>query len=308
VRPAGRRLFLSQWSVPPNNRFDGGPPFVREAVVKKRIFIFITMSVFLMPGCRLVELVRPGESPVDRLERECHILQADLDNVKKQTDERNADLRRAYADIKAELNGMRSELQSLRGEQEQTAYTLECHLRDFEAWRRQQEAALKALQQPPEPAKTGESSDAGPAVPVTGTAESAAKTGGTVPANAPVMDEDAFYESGRQLFDKGDYAGARNIFEQFLTQYPQSRQTDNAYFWIGETYYREGRYEKAILEYQEVIDKFPDGNKVPASLLKQGMAFNKIKDDINARLVLKRLIREYPDSQEAKNAGHLLQE
>ena len=289
-----------------DNRYDGGTPFEREAAVKKRIFIFITISVFLMPGCQLMELVRPGESPVDRLERQCHILQADLENVKKQTDERNTDLRREYAEIKSVLNEMRSELQSFRGQQEQTAYTLECHLRDIDAWQRQQEAAVKSLKQPAESTKLQGTSEV-----VSGGVENgkpAGKSTAVAGGVQPVMDEDAFYESGRQLFDNGDYVGARGIFEQYLKQYPESRQTDNAYFWIGETYYREGRYEKAILQYQEVIDKFPDGNKVPASLLKQGMAFNKIKDDINARLVFKRLIREYPDSQEAKNADHLLQE
>ena len=260
-----------------------------------------------MPGCRLLQLVRPGESPVDRLERQCHILQAELEDVKKKGDDRHADLRREYADIKAVLNEMRSELQSLRGQQEQTAYTMECHIQDFEAWRRQQEAALKALKRPDESTKPPTSVEA----PESGKAESIKPAGTkteTVPVDVPVMDEDALYNAGRELFDKGDYVGARSIFEQFLKQFTESPQSDNAYFWIGETYYREGRYEKAILQYQEVIDKFPGGNKVPASLLKQGMAFNKIKDDINARLVLKRLIREYPDSQEAKNADHLLQE
>ena len=40
-----------------------------------------------------------------------------------------------------------------------------------------------------------------------------------------------------------------------LKRFPQSDQADNAQFWIGETYYRENWYEKAILEYQKVIEK-----------------------------------------------------
>jgi tol-pal system protein YbgF len=93
-----------------------------------------------------------------------------------------------------------------------------------------------------------------------------------------------------------------------ITLYPKSDQCDNAYFWIGETYYREKSYEKAILEYQKIIDKYPNANKLPGALLKQGLAFKEIKDDINARLLLKQVISDFPDSEEAKIAGKQLKE
>ncbi|MEZ4566828.1 MAG: tetratricopeptide repeat protein [Desulfobacterales bacterium] len=58
-------------------------------------------------------------------------------------------------------------------------------------------------------------------------------------------------------------------------------------------------FQKAILEYQEVIEKFPDGNKVAAAYLKQGLAFHEIGEDANALLVFKTLINKFPDSTEA---------
>ena len=83
---------------------------------------------------------------------------------------------------------------------------------------------------------------------------------------------------------------------------PTSSNADNAQFWIGETYYNEQWFEKAILEYQTVIEQYPKGNKVPAAMLKQGLAFLKLGDQSNARLVLKRLIQYYPKSNEASIA------
>ncbi|MFQ5486070.1 MAG: tetratricopeptide repeat protein, partial [Desulfobacterales bacterium] len=83
---------------------------------------------------------------------------------------------------------------------------------------------------------------------------------------------------------------------------------DNAQFWIGDTYYREKWFEKAILEYQKVIENYPKGNKVPASLLKQGFAFFNIGDKANARLILKELIKKYPQSNETKIAIKKLKE
>ncbi len=91
-----------------------------------------------------------------------------------------------------------------------------------------------------------------------------------------------------------------------LKLYPKSPQADNAQFWLGETYYREKWYEKAILEYQKVIEKYPKGNKVPASLLKQGLAFHSLGDKANTRLILTELIKKYPKSNEAKIAKQKL--
>ena len=95
-------------------------------------------------------------------------------------------------------------------------------------------------------------------------------------------------------------------FQDFIKRYPNSKNADNAQFWIGEIYYSEKWYEKAILEYQNVIEKYPTGNKVPAALLKQGLAFANIGDKPNAKLILEELRRKYPDSSEAKVAAEQL--
>ncbi|MBU4503079.1 MAG: tetratricopeptide repeat protein, partial [Proteobacteria bacterium] len=79
-------------------------------------------------------------------------------------------------------------------------------------------------------------------------------------------------------------------------------------FWIGEIYYSEKWYEKAIVEYQKVIEKYPKGNKVPASLLKQGFAFLNLGDKANARLILQELVKKYSEATEAKIATKKLKE
>jgi TolA-binding protein len=64
--------------------------------------------------------------------------------------------------------------------------------------------------------------------------------------------------------------------------------------------------KKAILEYQNVIEKYPKGNKAPAALLKQGLAFSNIGDTANSKLILQELGRKYPNSNEAKVAAEKL--
>ncbi len=117
---------------------------------------------------------------------------------------------------------------------------------------------------------------------------------------------DNLYVKAKQRFDKGEYEDARNLFQNFLEQYPKSKEADNAQFWIGEIYYREKWYEKAILEYQKVIEIYSKGNKVSSALLKQGLAFLNLGDKDNARLILKELIRKYPGTNEAKIAKERL--
>ncbi|MFW6012065.1 MAG: tetratricopeptide repeat protein, partial [Desulfosalsimonas sp.] len=67
-------------------------------------------------------------------------------------------------------------------------------------------------------------------------------------------------------------------------------------------YFAETWYEKAILEYEKVIKNYPEGNKAPGAYLKQGMAFYKLGENANARLIFQTLIQKYPDSEEAKIA------
>ena len=118
--------------------------------------------------------------------------------------------------------------------------------------------------------------------------------------------EDELYTSAVQTYEKGNYSAAREKFQEMLAKYPGSDKADNCQFWIGECYYQEKWYEKAILEYQKVIEKYPKGNKVQASLLKQGLSFYNIGDKQNATLVLNELIHKYPKSNEAKVASKKL--
>jgi len=122
------------------------------------------------------------------------------------------------------------------------------------------------------------------------------------------LSEAELYAGAKQAFDRKEFERAREGFEQLLKQYPQSKNADNAQFWIGEIYYSDKWYEKSILEYQKVIENYPQGNKVPASLLKQGLAFSNIGDKTNARLILKELINKYPKSNEAAIAKKIIKD
>jgi tol-pal system protein YbgF len=116
------------------------------------------------------------------------------------------------------------------------------------------------------------------------------------------LSEKELYRLAKSTLDKGKTKEARDLFQKFLAIYPKSSNADNSQFWISDIYYREKWYEKAILEYQKVIEKYPNGNKIPASYLKQGYAFYNLGEKANAKLILNELIKNFPKSNEAKLA------
>ena len=123
----------------------------------------------------------------------------------------------------------------------------------------------------------------------------------------PVTGPGDLYKDAYQAFQKGDLEGARKKFEAFLKQYPSTGLSDNAHFWIGETYFLQRDYERAILEYEKTIVKDPEGDKVSAALFKQALAFFELGDKTNAKNLFQRVIDRFPDSREAEMARRRLE-
>jgi len=126
------------------------------------------------------------------------------------------------------------------------------------------------------------------------------------PANlanvAGSVDPEELYNSAYSKLTKGDYKGAREEFKKFLELFPQTEYSDNAQFGIGEAYYKEKKYEEAILEYEEVVKKFPQGNKLPDAMLKQAFSFIALNDGNSAKLLLQKIIERFPASEQAEIA------
>ena len=128
---------------------------------------------------------------------------------------------------------------------------------------------------------------------------------GEKPKEAPSKgkpDRESAYAAAYELFKDGKFDKAREAFQNFLKQYPDTEYSDNAQFWIGECYYFEKKYENAILEYEKVAKNYPDGDKVPYALLKQGIAFLNLGDKASAKLILQRVIKDYPNTNQARTA------
>lgn len=115
-------------------------------------------------------------------------------------------------------------------------------------------------------------------------------------------DPEELYNGAYSKLAQGDFKGSREEFKKFLELFPDTEYSDNAQFWIGEAYYREKKYEEAILGFEEVVKKYPQGNKLPDALLKQAFAFIALNDSNSAKLLLQKIIERYPASEQAEIA------
>jgi tol-pal system protein YbgF len=124
-----------------------------------------------------------------------------------------------------------------------------------------------------------------------------------VPKN--LKEEDLFHQA-YLYFQKGDYRLARSYWEEYLKRYPKGRWVGQTYYWLGETYFKEKNYEEAIIYYQKLID-LPEPNPFkPKAMLKQAEAFLQLKDKKAAEIVLKKLVRTFPGTLEAKEGEKIL--
>ena len=145
-----------------------------------------------------------------------------------------------------------------------------------------------------------------------------AKTAATTPSPAPAAESagnveaapqdpaDALYAKGLTAFKERKYDEARRDFAEFTTTFKKHALVPNAVFWQGECYYQLGDYAKAVLAYQDVIDKYKDSPKYRSAMLKQGISFYKLGKEKPGKIILQELIDKNPGTAEANRAKQFL--
>jgi tol-pal system protein YbgF len=281
----------------------------------KRFCIILSVMI-LLTGCAmqrdvvtLDDRLAQAEKRYSDAELKNKKLEEKLNEFSSATEQYDKELRSRTAGQNADIDQLQEEIRTLKGKLEETNYLLKQKIKAFEDLDEKRDQKLETVDKTTNLNKDriarieqylnfDSVTSAQKKKPVSGT------TSGKQSKHK--LSEDDRYRAAKQAYDNGDFNAAREGFQKFIKDYPKSVNADNAQFWIGETYYREKWYEKAILEYQKVIEKYPKGNKITASLLKQGFAFLNLGDKVNARLILSELIKKYPKSNEAKIAERKL--
>ena len=274
--------------------------------MRRSLYLILPFFVFAIAACATSSDLRAVRSELNQqMEANLAAVDARVDarmTALQKEQEKNtaalAAMRKGQANTSADFTELRDQIQQLRGQIETLKKeTSRDTKKDDDLKEKIENILLKInfIENFLEISKKDSSSDA---------ADSSAT--GKDPSGK--QDKAALYASAYSTFKEGNYLKARETFQAFLNSYPTGEYSDNAQFWLGECYFFEKKYEKAILEYEKVTKKFPSSNKVPYALLKQGISFHNLGDKASAKLLLQQVIKDYPNTSQARIARSKLQE
>lgn len=208
-------------------------------------------------------------------------------------------LREQVADYVADIDSLREEMRTLEGRLEVTERAAADALADARK-ARMDLAQLKAR------AQRGGAGEATPSDAGGGTAGADAPGDDTAPEDLSA--EIRAYRSAHAAWQSDDTSACVDRFRDFLQTYPASPYADDSAFWMADCHYKQAEFKKAVLRFDEVVRNYPNGNKAPDALYRQGESLLKLGPGFReaAKRAFERVIKEYPDSARATEAKQQL--
>jgi tol-pal system protein YbgF len=127
-------------------------------------------------------------------------------------------------------------------------------------------------------------------------------TAGRAPAPAlpaaPVTTADQMYFGALQQFRRGSLTTARRGFQEFLKTYPTSEQVPDALNFVAESFANEAP-DSAVVYYTQVVQRFPKSPRASTALYRIGRIEEARRNVTAARTYYERILKEYPQSNEA---------
>ena len=294
-----------------------------KGMMKKRVVFSaccLLLTLCLLTGCATTQDVDSLRVDVNRLLKDSYAAKSDIEGLKEKTagvakEESFNVVRMSQADIQSQLSALAGDVQKLNGRFDENKYFLEKSLKDSSAemdlLKTQMTAtekqireikdrlnALEGLKKQSRASADQEETAEPEGKQVESRQESQPEEGKTAKSKSPDNGVQQ-YEEAYSAFKNKHFTEAREKFEAFIKAFPKNERTDNAYFWVAETYYNEKDFEGAILAYETLLKKYPKSQKAPAGLLKQGLSFIEIGDKKTGAVILNQLIEQYPKSKEA---------
>jgi TolA-binding protein len=116
------------------------------------------------------------------------------------------------------------------------------------------------------------------------------------------------YTEGMRLYHAKKYGEARKQLYQYLKHQPRGPKAPEARYYLADSFYQEGKYREAGVEFNKLRLQSPKSLLAPAGLLRQALCYKNQHQMSTYRSTLKKLVKAYPNSPEAKEAQKLLKE
>jgi tol-pal system protein YbgF len=113
---------------------------------------------------------------------------------------------------------------------------------------------------------------------------------------------DVLYNNALRDYNSGNNDLSQQGFSDYVKYYPNTDLAGNSYFYLAEIAYRQGNYQVAAKDYDQVLQNFPTGNKAASAELKKGFALIELGQRDEGVAALRHVIARYPRSNEALQA------
>ena len=116
------------------------------------------------------------------------------------------------------------------------------------------------------------------------------------------------YSDAYGSFLNNKFPDAVKGFKSYLAKFPGGDKAENSYFYMGEAFYLQERWQDSAYSYAIFMKKFPRSRRMPAARLKYALSILKLPGDKKPEAVkyLKSISRDFPKSQEASTAKSYL--
>ncbi|MBF0275533.1 MAG: tol-pal system protein YbgF [Nitrospinae bacterium] len=116
------------------------------------------------------------------------------------------------------------------------------------------------------------------------------------------------YKTAYNDYLKQNYDLAITGFTTFLQNFSETSLSDNAQYWIGESYYSQEKYKMAINAFNELIKQYPHSNKLPETKYKIARSYHLLKDKDKALAAYKEVIQKFSGTSMADRAQEYVKE
>ena len=265
-----------------------------------RIIVFLTIltitSVPLFAADReheqLMADIRMLQEQTLRLHQLISGLEGTLQTLSVRLDTQDDAVRRSFADQRLTAENVASGVRVLREKLDETNVRLSSMSQEVEA--------LRISIPPRAPTATQLLVDPETGLPTTVPSPEVATSPPAVPAPVAVassgVSPQRMYNTAWADYTSGQWALAVQGFEAYVKTFPRSELTDDAAFYIGQTYFAEGNFNEAIVAFEEVLLTYPDGDIIPEASYKRGLALDRLGETDRARQAFELVATNYPDS------------
>jgi len=138
----------------------------------------------------------------------------------------------------------------------------------------------------------------------------AAGCGWLKPQPVPILPAEELYQQGETELDRKRYEDARKAFTKIIERHPNSSYAPRARFLLGEAYYRDADFDKAIKEFETFIAFYPRHQIADLVQYRMAMGYydqlKPIEQDQtlakNALEQFKKVVKDYPESRYATDS------